>query len=71
MLDGGYTAQAWTDGPLATAMRAGELLYLEELNRIPEETLNVLITAMAEREIVDPAGRTDRTPPTGSCWSPR
>jgi MoxR-like ATPase len=54
VLNGGYTSQAWTDGPLATAMRAGELLYLEELNRIPEETLNVLITAMAEREIAIP-----------------
>jgi MoxR-like ATPase len=54
VLDGGYTSQAWTDGPLATAMRAGELLYLEELNRIPEETLNVLITAMAERELAIP-----------------
>src|SRR3984885_5258641 len=54
LLDGGYAPQAWTDGPLATAMRAGELLYLEELNRIPEETLNVLITAMAEREIAIP-----------------
>ena len=54
VLDGGYTLEAWTDGPLTTAMRAGELLYLEELNRIPEETLNVLITAMAEREIVIP-----------------
>jgi MoxR-like ATPase len=54
VLDGGYRPQAWTDGPLATAMRAGSLLYLEELNRIPEETLNVLITAMAEREVVIP-----------------
>jgi magnesium chelatase subunit D len=54
VLDGGYTAEAWTDGPLVIAMRAGELLYLEELNRIPEETLNVLITAMAEREVVVP-----------------
>jgi MoxR-like ATPase len=54
VLDGGYTDQAWSDGPLAAAMRAGELLYLEELNRIPEETLNALITAMAEREIVVP-----------------
>ena len=60
VLDGGYTAEAWTDGPLVTAMRSGELLYLEELNRIPEETLNVLITAMAEREIVGPAPRPDR-----------
>jgi MoxR-like ATPase len=54
VLDGGYTAQAWSDGPLAAAMRGGELLYLEELNRIPEETLNALITAMAERELVVP-----------------
>jgi MoxR-like ATPase len=54
VLAGGYTADAWSDGPLATAMRQGSLLYLEELNRIPEETLNVLITAMAEREIVVP-----------------
>src|SRR3984957_12832816 len=54
VLNGGYTPQAWTDGPLATAMRGGELLYLEELNRIPEETLNVLITAMGERELAIP-----------------
>jgi MoxR-like ATPase len=54
VLSGGYRAEAWTDGPLATAMRDGSLLYLEELNRIPEETLNVLITAMAERELVIP-----------------
>lgn len=54
VLDGGYRAEAWTDGPLAVAMRSGSLLYLEELNRIPEETLNVLITAMAEHELVVP-----------------
>jgi MoxR-like ATPase len=54
VLDGGYRVEAWSDGPLATAMRAGSLLYLEELNRIPEETLNVLITAMSEREVVVP-----------------
>jgi MoxR-like ATPase len=54
VLAGGYRPEAWSDGPLATAMRDGSLLYLEELNRIPEETLNVLITAMAERELVVP-----------------
>ena len=54
VLDGGYRPQAWSDGPLAAAMRAGELLYLEELNRIPEETLNALITAMAEGELAVP-----------------
>ncbi|MGH2916733.1 MAG: AAA family ATPase, partial [Solirubrobacteraceae bacterium] len=54
VLNGGYSPQAWSDGPLASAMRGGELLYLEELNRIPEETLNALITAIAERELVVP-----------------
>ena len=54
VLAGGYRPEAWSDGPLATAMREGSLLYLEELNRIPEETLNVLITAMAERELAVP-----------------
>jgi MoxR-like ATPase len=32
-------------------MRDGSLLYIEEINRIPEETLNVLITVMSEREL--------------------
>ena len=54
VLEGGYRDEAWIDGPLAIALREGQLLYLEELNRIPEETLNVLITAMAEREVVVP-----------------
>src|SRR6202023_3761128 len=30
------------------------LLYLEEFNRIPEETLNVLITVLTEGEIAVP-----------------
>src|SRR5256885_7225023 len=32
-------------------MREGALLYVEEINRIPEETLNVLITVMSEGEL--------------------
>jgi MoxR-like ATPase len=50
VLERGYSADTYVDGPLVRAMRDGSMLYLEELNRIPEETLNVLITAMAERE---------------------
>lgn len=54
VLAGGYVAASFTDGPLLQAMRAGALLYLEEFNRIPEETLNVLITVLAEGEIAVP-----------------
>jgi gas vesicle protein GvpN len=50
----GYVPAAFTDGPLLRAMRSGALLYLEEFNRVPEETLNVLITVLAEGEIVVP-----------------
>src|SRR6478672_1060281 len=41
----------FVDGPLVASMRDGSLLYIEEINRIPEETLNVLITVMSEREL--------------------
>jgi MoxR-like ATPase len=51
VLRDGYTADAFVPGPLAEAVRHGGLLYLEELNRIPEESLNVLITALAEGEL--------------------
>ena len=47
----GYDPDVFVDGPLVTAMREGALLYVEELNRVPEETLNVLITVMSEREL--------------------
>jgi MoxR-like ATPase len=54
VLNDGYKADAFLDGPLVEAMRAGSLLYIEEINRIPEETLNVLITVMSEGEITIP-----------------
>ncbi|MGE5292189.1 MAG: AAA family ATPase [Micromonosporaceae bacterium] len=50
----GYVPASFTDGPLLRAMRGGALLYLEEFNRVPEETLNVLITVLAEGEIAVP-----------------
>ncbi len=50
----GYVAASFTDGPLLAAMRSGALLYLEEFNRVPEETLNVLITVLTEGEIAVP-----------------
>jgi MoxR-like ATPase len=47
----GYSDDVFVDGPLAAAMRTGALLYVEEINRVPEETLNVLITVMSEAEL--------------------
>ena len=47
----GYRPDIFVDGPLLEAMRSGGLLYVEELNRVPEETLNVLITVMSEGEL--------------------
>lgn len=54
VLDDGYSAEAFVDGPLVRALREGSLLYVEEINRIPEETLNVLVTVMSEGEITVP-----------------
>lgn len=51
VLTDGYDPKVFVDGPLISAMREGALLYVEEINRIPEETLNVLITVMSEREL--------------------
>jgi magnesium chelatase subunit D len=51
VLEGGYRPEAFVEGPLLRALREGMLLYVEELNRVPEETLNVLITALAEGEV--------------------
>lgn len=47
----GYDPDVFVDGPLVTSLREGSLLYVEEINRVPEETLNVLVTVMSEREL--------------------
>ena len=47
----GYAPDVFVDGPLVSALHDGSLLYVEEINRIPEETLNVLITVMSEAEL--------------------
>ena len=51
VLSDGYDPDVFVDGPLVTALRDGSLLYVEEINRVPEETLNVLITVMSEHEL--------------------
>src|ERR1700749_2334138 len=49
-----YSSDHFVDGPLLEAMRSGGFLYIEEFNRAPEDTLNTLLTAMAERQIAVP-----------------
>jgi len=66
VLSKGYVPGIFADGPLLEAMRSGGLLYVEELNRIPEETLNVLLSAMSELEITVPRlGRVAAAPGFG------
>ena len=64
VLETGYRPDTFVDGPLLTALREGRLLYIEELNRVPEETLNVLVGALAEGEIHVP--RLGRIPAAAS-----
>ncbi|MDR5700462.1 AAA family ATPase [Agromyces aerolatus] len=49
-----YSADNFVAGPLVEAMREGGFLYIEEFNRAPEDTLNTLLTAMADRSIAVP-----------------
>src|ERR1700742_2590510 len=53
-----YSADNFTDGPLLEAMKSGGFLYIEELNRAPDDTLNTLLTAMADRSITVPRAGT-------------
>ncbi len=59
-----YSADTFVDGPLVAAMRAGGFLYIEEFNRAPEDTLNTLLAAMADREIAVPRVGTVTAAPT-------
>jgi len=59
-----YSAGNFVDGPLLEAMRSGGFLYIEEFNRAPEDTLNTLLTAMAERQIAVPRAGTVAALPT-------
>lgn len=49
LLTSGYSRDIFVPGPLLEAMTAGAILYVEELNRVPEETLNVLLGVLSER----------------------
>jgi len=59
-----YSPDNFVDGPLLQAMRSGGFLYIEEFNRAPEDTLNTLLTAMAERQIAVPTAGIVAAQPT-------
>lgn len=59
-----YSQDNFVAGPLVEAMTSGGFLYIEELNRAPEDTLNVLLASMAEREVAVPRVGTIRAEPT-------
>jgi MoxR-like ATPase len=59
-----YSADNFVPGPLVQAMESGGFLYIEELNRAPEDTLNTLLAAMAERQVALPRVGTITARPT-------
>jgi len=63
VLKKGYVASCFMDGPLVSAMRKGKVLFINELNRMPESVQNILLPAMDERHITIPKlGRIDAKP---------
>lgn len=54
VLERGYVPEAFLAGPLVRAMRAGGVLLLNELNRMPEGVQNVLLPALDEGVIQIP-----------------
>ncbi|NBU72831.1 MAG: MoxR family ATPase, partial [Bacteroidetes bacterium] len=63
VLKKGYVSDCFIDGPLVSAMRKGRILFINELNRMPEAVQNILLPAMDERHISIPKlGRVDAKP---------
>src|SRR5262249_1796474 len=50
----GYSKDAFVPGPLVEAMREGGVLFINELNRLPEGVQNVLLPAIDERMLLVP-----------------
>lgn len=50
----GYLPELFVPGPLVTALRGGHVLFLNELNRMPEGVQNVLLPALDEGMVLVP-----------------
>jgi MoxR-like ATPase len=54
VLKKGYTANSFFPGPLMEAMQSGGILFINELNRMPEGVQNILLPALDEKQIEIP-----------------
>lgn len=50
----GFTKEAFIPGPLIQAMQTGGVLFINELNRLPEGVQNVLLPAIDEKTVMIP-----------------
>lgn len=50
----GYSAASFIPGPLVEAMKDGGVLFINELNRLPEGVQNILLPAIDERMVTVP-----------------
>ncbi len=63
VLKQGYQPDAFVEGPIVQAMRGGAVLFINELNRMPESVQNVLLPALDERFLILPQIGTVRAAP--------
>jgi MoxR-like ATPase len=54
VLKSGYGEESFFPGPLVQAMRQGAVLFINELNRMPESVQNVLLPALDEGLVILP-----------------
>ena len=59
----GYKEEAFIYGPLSQAMVEGGCLFINELNRVPESTQNVLLSALDEQIVIIPKLKTIHAQP--------
>lgn len=63
VLKKGYSEKTFVPGPLVEAMRSGSILFINELNRMPEAVQNVLLPAIDEGIVQIPQLGTVRAKP--------
>ncbi|WP_287584717.1 AAA family ATPase [Candidatus Borrarchaeum sp.] len=51
VLQTGYVPENFNEGVLTRAMGSGGILYIEDINRVPPDALNALVTVLSEREV--------------------